>query len=248
MKLQDIFDALTAGEFSQISIAAQPAGVINQANFKQIITHVNLGLAALFRRFHLKENRLVLSLQDGQAMYQLKSDFAVAKRSSRQAVRTILDSADAPFIDDIMKITRVLTDFGVEMKLNDVDDQYSVLTPSLTSLVVPPLVAKQTGATPYWLRTPRLTVIYRAAPHLITVPVGLFDPTRVEIELPYTHLEALLFFVASRVNNPIGMANEFHAGNNYAAKYEQACLDLTVTGIDVEQGAGNTRLHRAGFV
>lgn len=248
MKLQDIFEGLSGTEFSQLSFGGQPAGVINEHNYKQVLTNINMGVTALFGRFNLKEGRIQVALKPGQTIYHLKSDYAVAKRRSQQPVRYIEDTVDNPFLDDIMKITRVLTDTNNEMVLNDVDDQYSVLTPNLTTISVPSTMANQDSNTPYWLRCGHITVIYRAAAPVLNVPIGPFDPNRIETELPYTHLEALLYFVASRVNNPIGMSNEFHAGNNYAAKFEQACMQLTNQGMAVDQGAGNTRLQRKGFV
>jgi hypothetical protein len=57
-----------------------------------------------------------------------------------------------------------------------------------------------------------------------------------------------LYFVASRVHNPIGMTNEFHAGNSYAAKYEQACMLLDMKNLQVDQGSENTKLRDRGFV
>ena len=68
------------------------------------------------------------------------------------------------------------------------------------------------------------------------------------MELPDAYLEALLYFVASRINNPIGMTNEFHAGNSYAAKYEQECARLEMLNLEVDQGYQNTRLRAGGWV
>ncbi len=66
--------------------------------------------------------------------------------------------------------------------------------------------------------------------------------------MPYSHLEPLLYYVASRINNPIGMANEFHAGNSYAAKYEKSCQELEMVNLRVDQGSQNTKLRQKGFV
>jgi hypothetical protein len=247
MKLQDVFDQLTAGEFSQLSIAGEAAGVINDKNYKTVLAHVNLGLTTLYRRFNLKEGRLTLALQPGQAQYQLSSAFAAANRRSREVLRYIEDTAAAPFQDDIHKVERVLTEFGSDMPVNDAADEYSCMTPSLTMLVMPDKVVNQDSNTPFWLRINKATVVYRANHPIIAVPFGTFDPARAVLELPYSHLEALLYFVASRVNNPIGMSNEFHAGNNYAAKFEAACQALENAGIQVDRGTHNTRASLKGF-
>ena len=63
MTLQDIFDALSAGELSQISIGGQAAGVINKENRAKLLPHINMGLTALFKRFRLKEGELTIQLE-----------------------------------------------------------------------------------------------------------------------------------------------------------------------------------------
>lgn len=47
-----------------------------------------------------------------------------------------------------------------------------------------------------------------------------FDSMKVQVQLPETHLSALLLFVASRAYTPVGMTSEFNPGNNYAVRYE----------------------------
>lgn len=75
-----------------------------------------------------------------------------------------------------------------------------------------------------------------------------FEPSEVDVELPDMYLEALIYFVASRVMNPIGMNEEFHAGNNYAAKYEEECQRLEVKDLNLTDGATNWGVQRKGFV
>lgn len=248
MKLQDIFDQLTAGEFSQLSIGGEDAGVINENNFKRVVTHINLGLTSLYRRFALKEGRAVLSLKSGQYTYPITSDYAVANRRSRQPIRTILDNADAPFKDDIAKIERVLLDNNLELGLNDVTDPLACLTPNMTTLVVPKVIVDPTNDTPTYLKTDHLNVVYRANHPIIEVTLGLFDPNRVNIELPLSHLEALLYFVAARAQAPVGLNNEFNAATRYAQKYEAACSELQAMNVNVDQIQGNHKLRQKGFV
>ena len=237
MKLQDIFDQLSAGEFSQLSMGGAPAGVIDDSNYGRVLNHVNLGLTALFSRFTLKKGQLALSLQPGQTHYKLTSAYAVNARRSKEPVRYILDTAADPFMDDVIKVEQVWTDQGVELGLNDANDPMAVSTPSALVLRVPEGLTFET-----------LTVDYRATHPKLVVSMGYFDPTRIPVQLPQTHLEALLFYVASRVNNPIGMTGEFHAGNSYYARYEQACQWLEGKGLQVDQGGSNDRLRRNGWV
>lgn len=243
MKLQEIFDQLSGGEFSQLSIGGEDAGAINANNYSKVVNHVNLGLTALYKRFTLKEGRLDLQMQEGQFKYTLSSKYAVNGKRSQETVRYILDTVDEPFEDDIIKIEKVLDESGIELGLNDASDLLSVFTPSALVLQLPTNPAEDKH-----LVVQKLTVVYRANHPKLVVGIGYFDPARIDVQLPDTHLEALLYHVASRVNNPIGMTNEFNAGNNYYAKYENACQELESRGLQVGVANVSTRLQRNGWI
>lgn len=248
MKLKEIFDQLTHGELSQLSIGGSDAGAIDPANYGKVLSHVNMGLTALYKRFPLKESRLTIELQTGMTTYPINSNFAVNSRRSRESVRFIKDSAVEPFKDDIHKIERVYTSTGYEMGLNDETDPFSVFTPTATVLRVPALVVAGSVDLPDELKTETLEVVYRANHPIIVQGIGLFEPDRIDVELPYSHLEALLFYVASRVHTPTGMTNETNMGNTYYQKYEASCQQLEVSNLRVDQGSQNSRLYRNGWV
>lgn len=248
MKLQDIFDQLSTAEFSMISIGGQPAGVINENNWSNLVNHINLGLTALYSRFTLKEGRITLQLIPNQTYYPITSAYAVNSRRGRADVRYLLDTPAQPFDDDIVKIIEVLTDGEIALELNDPLADYSVYTPSAAVLRVPKGMVTGDPATPDDLRTDNLTLVYRAFHPKVVIPLGFFDPARVDVELPYSHLEALLWYVASRAHNPVGMGQEFNAGNQFYAKYENACRQLENAGLQVDQGGQSGRFERNGFV
>jgi hypothetical protein len=223
MYLQEVFDQLSGSEFSQLSVGGADMGVIDPSNYSRILGHVNLGLTALFTRFTLKERSLTFALQAESDTYQLN-------------------------LEDLIKITKVLTDDEAELYLNQDGNEYSCFTPSLNVLKVPKAVVEQGADLPDDLKTTNLTVVYRANHPRLKVMAGILSPETLELELPYTHMVPLLYFVASRVHNPVGMNNEFHAGNSYYAKYEAACQELERQGVQVDQGGQNSRLGRGGWV
>lgn len=247
MKLKEILDQLRVGELSQISVGGLDAGVIGATNWGTLHPHINLGLAALYKRFNLKEGRVVLALQPDQIQYSLHSRYAVSNLASFEAVKYIKDTLAAPFKDDINKIEHVYTDDGLELTLNDAADPYTLTTPSAIGLRVPKTMVSTGLDTPDYLKTTNLEVVYRAAHPKVGLPEDV-DPEDYELELPYSHLEALLLFIASRVHNPIGMANEFHAGNSYAQKYEMECQRLEMLNLAIDQGNSSDRLYRNGWV
>lgn len=249
MKLAEIFAQLTHGELSQISLGGGEVGQVNKASYLQLVSHVNLGLTALHKRFAIKENRLVLKLTQGVINYPLKSSYAVNGRASFVPVRTIQDTATAPFKDDILKVERVLTDLDWELGLNDESDKYSVFTPAFNSLRLHKDLVTESKDLPTWLRTESLTVVYRANHVILTSDDDIESPEDLEIELPDSYMEPLLYFIASRIMSPIGSGQgEMNMGNNYAAKYEQACQAIEMTNLKVDQGSQSTNLQRNGWV
>ena len=248
MYLQEVFDQLTHGELSQLSIGGNEAGVINPTNYSRLVPHVNLGLTALYKRFPLKENRLSLELQSTRTTYPLHSNYAVSSRTSREVVRYIKDSTSTAFKDDIHKIERVYTSSGYEFGLNDESDPYGMFTPSATVLRVPSDVAAQAISLPDELKSPLIEVVYRANHPLVIADGTDLEPEAIELELPYSHLETLLPFLASRIHTPTGMMNETNMGNTYFAKYEAACQQIELTNLRVDQGSQNSRLYSNGWV
>ena len=248
MKLKEIFDQLTYGELSQISIGGGAMGQIMQADYARMAAHVNLGLAALHRRFALKEGRIKIELQPGQTRYPLLSKYAVSSRSSREAVRFIKDSTASPFLDDINKIEFVYSDIGFEYAVNNAVDQYSMATPTQKVLEVPMAIVLSDDTCPEAMWTKNLEVVYRASPLKVGNAEGDFDPEEVEVELPETHLNALLLFVASRIHTPVGIGGEDNTGNLYWQKYEAECDQLDQDNYEVDQGSQYNKIERNGWV
>ena len=236
MKLSDIFTQLAHGELIQLPLIDSGTGLIAASKHASVVSHVNMGLTALYTRFNLKENRLSFALRPPQVNYPLTS------------IEDIRSLGEDEFNDDILKVERVYTAGGVELSLNDASDLYGCSTPSAAVLRVPLAIVTKAPGLPDDLLTDTLEVAYRANHPIIVYAANGFNPGRIEMELPHTHLAALLLYVASRVHNPIGMSNEFHAGNSYYAKYEAACTRLENDGLDVDQGSQNTRAQRNGWV
>jgi len=245
MRLSEIFTQLTHGELSQISIGGGEAGAIDDSNYARMLPHVNLGLTALYKRFNLKEGRLIIELIKDKVTYTLLKKFAV-NGGGTELVRYILDTVDEPYLEDIHKVERVYTDTGFELSLNDEFNFYSCFTPSYNILRIPEVLVSDSVEIPEEMATLQLEVVYRANHPLLVYGAG-FDPSMIELELPYSHLEPLLLFIASRINNPIGMTNEHHAGNSYAAKYEQACMLLEQKDLQVNVGGQGNRFSNNGW-
>jgi hypothetical protein len=101
---------------------------------------------------------------------------------------------------------------------------------------------------PDYLKTSELEVFYRATHPQIVKPIGYFDPSRVEVQLPRVYLQALLLYVAARVLAPVGLGQEFYSGSVYSQKYEQECARLASANVEIDTAVQNTRAERNGWV
>ncbi|TNE95309.1 MAG: hypothetical protein EP328_10090, partial [Gammaproteobacteria bacterium] len=214
MTLEEVFEQLSAGELAQVFLAEGGTGEVPKEKRLQVLAHIKLGLTALHKRFLLREGTITIGLVEGQQKYVIDKLYAASNTKSTAPVKYIQDSAD-PYLSDLLKIERVYAEDGTELSLNVVDDPDSAFTPNFKTLVLPEDLEGTT-----------VKVVYRADHPVIDPILAKAVPFKVEIELPPGHLEPLLYFVASRVMNPIGMTNDFHDGNNFAAKYEMACQQL----------------------
>lgn len=223
MKLQDIYDQLAYGEFSNISWGHDldaPEGGMPEEAFKKLVPTVQLGLTELHKRFLLREDEVTIPL--------------VAEKSTYILLRKV----DAPesFADNLNKIERVYGTVGgksYEIPLNKRDNAASIRTSGFQTLIVPTDIK----AAPWLKETTELRIVYRADHPKISTAVAGSAPLAVTIDLPGTYLEALLMYMASRVSNPKGASEGFHEGNNYAAKFEAACALLNSLNYAIDEDA-----------
>lgn len=242
MTLQQIFDLLSHGELSQISLGGTNG--IDESNWERVLSAVNLGLTELHKRFPLRREHVLLQMQEGKIRYTLDRQYAVSNRESREAVKYLIDSAADPFLGRVLKIEKVFDAAGCELLLNRIGDVFdqantTVRTPTFNTLLLPLLLPVQ-----------QLTVEYRGNHPLLVKEQGYFNLSEVTVELPDTHLTALLYFVASRLFNPTGLSGNtaFHEGNNYEQKFEAECQRLEFEGYENSEQEENSRLRRNGWV
>ncbi len=238
MQLSEIFSQLSYGEMSNLKLGSGAPGTFSPEDYSRMIGHINLGLVELHKRFLLRIGTVGITVQDGQSLYPLKSLYQVGNPAGKRFVQYI--DASPVFNDDLIKVEQVFTDRNFELGLNDATNWRSVSTPSYNVLQVNPEVVRE-------LKITNLRVVYRATLPQIVKEEGFFDLDSVDVDLPYTHLQALLYFIASRVHNPIGFNTVVHEGNNYASKFEHECGLLDANNLRVDVVAHNDKASQKGF-
>jgi len=116
------------------------------------------------------------------------------------------------------------------------------MTPAYNVIRVPEGLGNQ------WIR-----VVYKASPRRLKKieDDGLYEPDRIFIDLPYSYLMAVVYFIAHRLTNANmqGVQQGFHEGNNYYQKYISACAILKDRGVDVDSVAeSGQRFLQKGFI
>ena len=230
MKLESVFDQLSYGELRNVVFgpgalnSTAQVGDMDETQYPRLIPLIRLGLTALHKRFLLREAEADVTLVNGQATYTF-----------------------APAANDLMRIERIYGTYlekEYEIPLNEIANKEAIRTTEYNIIVVP----TDTDEAPWLLETTTLRVVYRAD-HVPISDTETAAATRdIDITLPWTHLEALCLYVAARVQTNTGIQGEnFHAGNNYRALFEQECARLKMENMSVDTQRENTKLEQRGF-
>jgi len=138
---------------------------------------------------------------------------------------------------DVLRIEAVKDLNDNEYLLDVVGDPESLIRKNLTTLKVPKDMEPVT-----------LEVTYRAGPTKLIAMDRYEIPSDVAVDLPDAFMEPLVLFIGSRFLNPMGASEGMHEGNNYAAKYEQACRLLENQNYDLDRTDNTHSFETAGWV
>ena len=106
MRLSELFEELSVGELSQLSMSNDGSGEIVEKYHNKLIVYINNSLLKLYTRFPLKTNELLVEQHEHITNYHLKRDFAQSADSD-QPYRYISDLGGEPFKGGVLKILEV---------------------------------------------------------------------------------------------------------------------------------------------
>jgi len=254
----EILGILEGAEFNQLSIVDGDGGEarVDRKEYNRIIRLLNAGLDVLHQRFELAKNTIQIQTTKGQVKYTLDSSNALSKNSDG----FIIDSLDDPYENDLIEIMAVHAPNGRELLLNNHSEHVnrdgvlhdvsvdclhaSLYTLDYRTLRVPPNLMDTV-----------LTIHYRSSgKKLKPLADPLNDPIDdLVIHIPVSYMNALTFYIASRVYNSKGAETIgrgiFHEGNNYQTKFEQECTQLKASGFESDvMISDNSSFYNRGFV
>ncbi len=248
MTLKEIFEQLTFGELSQLNLGGAELGEIDGNNYVRIIPHINLAMTALYKRFNLKEDRVRLYPITFKYLYDVHPKHSTPNIFEVTDSKYLIKPNGLPVTNNILKIERVTNDLDIDFNLNDINDNLSLYTPTMTSIRFPMDIINKTNNLPKEYLTEYFEIIYRAKHDVIGENIDFLAIETIEIDLPEAYLELLLLFIAARIMTPMG-AGQFEGlgGNNYMAKYEMKAQEIEQTGLKIDHNSRNTRLYEKGW-
>lgn len=213
MKLSELFEELQTGVLLTTSVIDECEGELKPSKYAQIIGYINLGLTDLHIRFPLDEREVVVQEYDHITIYKLSSEYAQSNTGSTQPIKYIADSVENPFQDNIISISGVYDEEGIEIPVNDYNLQNSLYTPSYNTIQIPNPDSDNA-----------IFIIYRA--NHVKIPRNTTDPTTVDINIPDVMLNALTYYIGYKFHANLQSADSQTIAQNYQIQYESACLFL----------------------
>ena len=225
MKLKKIEEALLASEVFTFELAGDN-GLLDPKFKQRMYTLINLALSDLHQRFHIREESVLLKANPDIKRYQLIPENSVLTKADGY----ILDTAENPFKGDILEVLRVKLPNQTEHTINQVTNTHNFYggvyhngkVSNTSSLISTPTSSELSFST-----SPTeaiYEVIYKADSLPIDIPNATSD---TEVIIHNTYLNAICYFVASKMYNPAGAESigrsMFHEGNNWSSKYEDEC-------------------------
>jgi len=215
MLLSDLFEQLTYGELSQLSITGNGTRIDNE-DYPKMVAHINLALSNLSTRFNMLQKEIIIQQYDHITDYYLRPQFAVNSGSS-ETYKYLVDTAEDPFLGDVVTVQEIYDELGTEVYINK-NVLNSIYTPAFDTIQIP-----------YPVSTNAISVIYRAK-HRKLVVGSSTDLETIEVNIPDFLIVPMSYFIASNLTGPIGESG-LNESNNYINKYEKAIQIIEMQGL-----------------
>lgn len=238
MKILELFQRLSYGELSNLALANDGAGSIQDASHAKLIHYTNEALLRLHSRFILEEASLFIEQVGSITSYPLLPQYAASNVASAETYKFIKDTIGDPFLNDVIKILRISDESGFIFPLNDDEDPNSLFTPRPNVLQIP---LPQNTVT--------LVVYYQARHKLLNAALTGVNLTNQTFDIPFTLEGALQNYIAHLVYSHMNGQENLLKSQEYGAKYETICAGIEKMDL-VNQSIAttNTRFDLGGWV
>lgn len=237
MKIDDLIFTLSMGVLHNTAYAGLWK---NGGDIDSLVPLIQEGLSRLYSRFILRQKHVIIEMRVGTTFYHLKSMFSVTGADPIQVPYPyIMDLPGEPFVEDVVKILRVMDSQDNERPLNDPNRTDSVFTPQADII-----------QNPYPRQLEALFVTYQAGPEPVYELNGdgnveLLD----EIFLPAVLVPALANYIAYMVFSRIGTAESLSKSTVCIGAYESICTEVEKMDlVNTSMSCTNTRFSENGWI
>lgn len=239
MKLSELFDLLSHGEFRRFAIGGSEESGIQPKDYPKVLTHINLGLTEIYKRFPMKTKQVTIQQFPQISNYILHERYAESNTESTEPVKYIMDSIFKPFSDsdEVLAIDSVYKEDGSAYVLNDGADKYSIFTPTFNTVSVP--YADSNNA---------MTVVYRAGHPSLKLLDSDVNCLAQDVEISGTHLEALLQYINGRMLSTQGTPEAMNEGILASQRFQASCSLIGDNGLYTAERTTNEKLENNGWV
>lgn len=244
MVISDLFAMLSYGELSNLAMSNDGNGTIIASSQPKIVQYANEALLRLYSRFVLKENDLIIEMQEWITFYHLTPPYAVTYTppagTASQPVRYIMDIPSQPFLGDVIKVMAVFDSEGENLPLNDDAQMFSVFTPQVNVLQVPQPVYRHSSSVS---GVRYITVLYQAR------HAKLLGDLQEEICIPDIILGAFTSYIAYKVFSHMNTTDSTAKAQEYLGMYESICADVTDRDlVNSSISTSNESFHERGWI
>lgn len=242
MVLQDLFDTLASGEFSNLALGQGVTGSIKEDAYPKVVSAINRSLLSLYQKFLLKKKRVYLVQQNGITRYYLRTKY-LGYSGATGPEAYLVDYPNEVFLDDVIRILWITDIDGNPIELNPphpVLEQTYFRSAQFDALDLITSLDDQTFIIEFQAKLPLIEITED------------FDPETLQLYYPSFLEEALLYKIASiiaRGKTVRASEGEGYASNTWDTKYNQACQELSLLGLAEEfTSEEDLRFERKGFV
>lgn len=234
MNVADLFTRLSYGELSNLAMAVNGAGTIQEQDQPKIITYANEGLIRLYSKFSLLERDVLIEMLSHITNYHLSSRFAETKYNPDvEPFPYIKDLPQEPFSDDVIKVLSVYDTLGRELPLNDPEQNESVFTPQANVIQVPRPLEGVALSVHYQAKHPTLSE----------------QQQEDEILLPEVLHGALTAFIAYKVHSHMNTQEATARGQEHYTMYSSIVQSVEESDTaSTSVSSTNSRFQKRGWI
>lgn len=233
MKLDKFLKDLALSELSATSAVDDDLVSFHETGLEKVMTYLNEGLTQLHTKFVLSQKELIIKTKVPYVEYYLRPEFAVSN-PALVPYKYIDDTSTDKFDGGLLKILEVTNSYGHEMYINDLEQPYSLFTPTFDCLQITNIHDE-----PYFF------VIYQADHNELYTT----DLDKQTVVLPPFLELALKYYITGKyLSNMLGQDNQTQAAQ-YMGMYEQKCQEVLDRDL-VKRSiiTTNEKLNIRGFV